>query len=292
MNAIAPKREPKPVEREPRGTKLPRGYFAALNGGFTYRVKDGDTWESVAQKFVVGVKELIFFNFMTDEPDEVNWYLRRHTGCNKASPSGNNWIFSSSARPGIIYIPPAEHDAVDGDDHEICVWIPNDVRKFLLRLNTIAQAMQGNKGARVKRLAQVILRAGYPACRGLWYYNDLAVMQYVSMHTGNAQRRDMTKTTRGAYPFDGDSGTHGPWKIFAISDLLDQFACDASDSAALKAKLEWIDAEMYKGWYQLSLIDAQTSQGGGNAYGELVGPFINHVRLLSKDKSHLYWAFG
>ena len=38
----------------------------------------------------------------TTDPAEVNWYLRRNTGCTKTN--GTNWAFSSSAKPGIIYL--------------------------------------------------------------------------------------------------------------------------------------------------------------------------------------------
>src|SRR5262249_54271529 len=80
--------------------------YGRANGGVEYRVKDGDKWESVAAQFGIDVRALINFNFKTNIPEEVNWYLRNHTGCNKPSPSGRNWSFSTSANPGIIYIPP------------------------------------------------------------------------------------------------------------------------------------------------------------------------------------------
>jgi hypothetical protein len=53
----------------------------------------------------MNVDDLIRFNFKTNNPDEVNWYLRRNVGCNVPTPDGFNWTFSSSASPGIIYLP-------------------------------------------------------------------------------------------------------------------------------------------------------------------------------------------
>src|SRR4030095_13495887 len=100
----------RPIERHPKVT-LPRGWHAMHNYGIPYKVKDKpkqEDWGTVARKFGVGVKELIWFNFLTTEPDEVTWYLNHHTGCTKVSQSGNNWMFSTDARPGIIFIPPAE----------------------------------------------------------------------------------------------------------------------------------------------------------------------------------------
>jgi len=64
-----------------------------------------DTWISVARQYNLDVKKLIWFNFRTENPDEVNWYLRRNVGSNVATPDGRNWMFSDSADPGIIYLP-------------------------------------------------------------------------------------------------------------------------------------------------------------------------------------------
>lgn len=73
--------------------------------GRQYRVKDGDDWYRVARRHKVDVRALIRHNFGTTHPPTVNWYLREYVGCNKATRDGNNWMFSSSARPGIVYIP-------------------------------------------------------------------------------------------------------------------------------------------------------------------------------------------
>ena len=82
----------------------------------TYKVKDGDTWESVARAFTMDVGYLIRHNFMTESPEEVNWYLKRLVGCKKVSPTGFNWAFSSDADPGRIFIP---IQRIDGDPEKI-----------------------------------------------------------------------------------------------------------------------------------------------------------------------------
>ncbi|MPZ56543.1 MAG: hypothetical protein GEU91_08620 [Rhizobiales bacterium] len=84
-----------------------------------YRVTDNDTkggWKEVALRNNVDVQKLIWFNFRTNNSDEVNWYLRRNTGCNLATDNRLNWMFSSSADPGIIYLP---IDKIDMDPHVI-----------------------------------------------------------------------------------------------------------------------------------------------------------------------------
>ena len=92
-----------PNEKTP-DNPLPVGWKPP--GGVECRVLDGDDWHSIAEAFNVGVRTLIWFNFHTLNPDEVNWYLRRNVGCNKMTVDQLNWVFSTSAEPGYIYIPP------------------------------------------------------------------------------------------------------------------------------------------------------------------------------------------
>ena len=68
-------------------------------------MKDGDTWESVARANGLGVSYLIEANFKTKNPAEINWYLHHYVGCKQATPDGKNWMFSSTAEPGLIRIP-------------------------------------------------------------------------------------------------------------------------------------------------------------------------------------------
>jgi hypothetical protein len=63
-----------------------------------------DTWESVAQQYSMDVRRLIYFNFKTNNPQQVNFYLRTYVGCNTPSPTRWNWTFRR-AMPGIIYLP-------------------------------------------------------------------------------------------------------------------------------------------------------------------------------------------
>ena len=82
----------------------------------THRVSDGEDWASVAAQYNVKVDDLIYFNFHTNVPEEVNWYFRRNTGCNVSNDGGLNWAFSSSADPGLIYIPPSEVIDMEPED--------------------------------------------------------------------------------------------------------------------------------------------------------------------------------
>lgn len=293
----------KPIEKRPTGVRIPAFWYAQQNYGIPYRPRDKpfqEDWGSVARKFGVGVKELIFFNFLTNDPDEVNWYLHHNVGCIKPSPSGNNWMFSNGANPGIIYIPPAEDRTISFEPEEQCLWIPDKIQQFLQRLRVIAQSMSGEKGKRINRLVSVVLRVGYPRCLDLWYYNDINISEYVDWKTSGAVLRNMTKATQGAFPFDGDSGLYaqtvdergrGMWRIHAVKDLFDEFACGTWDPATLQRRLEGIDELMYKGWYEMNLVGAKSGLGGGGAYAPEVEQFLRHVTLLTEDNNHLYSAF-
>jgi hypothetical protein len=96
MATVLPQNETEPKPR------VPPDYAKA---GFPYQVKDGESWKSIAAVHELDVKYLIRFNFKTNVPEEVNWYLRHYVGCDQTTPDQHNYIFSSSAKPGIIYVP-------------------------------------------------------------------------------------------------------------------------------------------------------------------------------------------
>lgn len=71
----------------------------------SYKVKDGDSLDSIAKAHGTTWQQLGKFNWGTDVPDEINKYLRARVGCTKKTKDGNNYIFTSNDDPGIIYIP-------------------------------------------------------------------------------------------------------------------------------------------------------------------------------------------
>lgn len=70
-----------------------------------YKVQDGDSWISLARRHNMDAWDLIYLNFQTHSPAEVNWYLKNYVGCKKTTRDRKNWMFSSDASPGIIYVP-------------------------------------------------------------------------------------------------------------------------------------------------------------------------------------------
>ena len=98
-----------PIERHPKklAPRIPpqpnESYRPGTNPN---RLED---WKTVAADFNVNVEYLLYYNFQTNDPDVVNWYLRNYVGCKK-SRDGLNWAFSADMNPGLIYIPTAVFD--------------------------------------------------------------------------------------------------------------------------------------------------------------------------------------
>ncbi|APR80222.1 Hypothetical protein A7982_05569 [Minicystis rosea] len=68
-----------------------------------YKVKTGDSLDSLAKKVGITGKDLAKFNWGTDDPKEINKHLRWDVGCTKKS--GSNYVFDDSDKPGLIYLP-------------------------------------------------------------------------------------------------------------------------------------------------------------------------------------------
>lgn len=108
-----------PIEKTPSPT-VSKNYVPPNSR--PYKVKDGDSWESVAESQGMPAWNLIRFNYpYAKETAEVNWYLRRYVGCVQATPDGKNWTFSSAATPGIIHLPTKR---VEMEDEEVISKLP------------------------------------------------------------------------------------------------------------------------------------------------------------------------
>jgi hypothetical protein len=90
----------------PKATQFPPA------SGEEYKVRSGESWNSIAGRFGLDVWKLIEFNFpvVNEAPSfdskcrQVNWLMRTHVGCKKSS-DGKNYSFDSSDWPGMIYVP-------------------------------------------------------------------------------------------------------------------------------------------------------------------------------------------
>ena len=252
----------------------------------SHKVADGEDWASVAAQYNVAVNDLIYFNFHTNVPEEVNWYLRRNVGCNVSNDGGLNWAFSSSATPGIIYIPPAA--VINMDPQDVAV----DTRTTMQRLQAIAKTIDGNPGIRIRKMMDIAAQVGSPGDEHLWYYNGLAVLHYIQFQTNNADRATMTQATNGQLPFDGSAGVnYGDWKITPFRDIIVLDATTPQQDSDLKTWLLSLDTQIYTSWQDMARVEASTSLGGASGYGPLVSAFFEHIHALGDVTYHLYYVY-
>jgi hypothetical protein len=283
-------------EREP-DSPLPVD-FVPEGAVATHRVSDGEDWASVAAQYNVNVDDLIYFNFNTNVPEEVNWYLRRNTGCNVSNDGGLNWAFSDSADPGLIYIPASK--VIDMETEEITAEKP-----VMQRIQEIANNLPGNTGNRIRRvLAIESLADPYQATPGppglqkdrLWYYNPGALSYYIKLNTTNDERQGMTNDTNGQFPFDGDIGpgfeqSYHEWRIYPFGDIVARDATNPQSDSSLEIWLEGTEDEIYKSWQEIANVESHFSLGGGSALGPLVDAFLIHVHDLAETPTHLYYIY-
>jgi hypothetical protein len=99
--AIGARREKMPIERQPINP-VSKGHVPSST---SHKIRDGESWDTLASAYNTTPHKLMYANFRTLVPAEINWYLRNYVGCQQQSADGRNWIFSSAARPGVIYVP-------------------------------------------------------------------------------------------------------------------------------------------------------------------------------------------
>ena len=90
--------------------------------GHKYKVRDGDSWASLAASRGISPWDLVRYNYPGLAVDvqfaasEVNWYLQQYVGCRRLTPNQRNYAFSSNAAPGEIWLPNAATVALPTPD--------------------------------------------------------------------------------------------------------------------------------------------------------------------------------
>ena len=161
---------------------------------------------------------------------------------------------------------------------------------MLDRLIAVAQTISGSGGGRLHKVMAIAAKKGSSGYKLLWYYNYEAAAHFVQFHTGQEERRKMTKATNGKLPFKGDSG-HGDWQIFPFEASLNNACRKGCPDKDLVTFLTWMDGQILYSINEMSRVQsAGDPAGGGSAFGPSVDEFIAHVGNLAKDSSHLYSA--
>jgi hypothetical protein len=74
----------------------------------------------------------------------------------------------------------------------------------------------GDRQKRLRDWIKLAQQVGYPGFLDLWYYNRVAVFEYVNWDTTEGRRKAMTTRTAGNLPFDGTTGgmNDAPWRNY------------------------------------------------------------------------------
>lgn len=162
----------------------------------------------------------------------------------------------------------------------------------LLNASLACQDVPGFPGKRICEMVNIAERLKYPANWNLWYYERLAVDDYVTWRTGNARRRDMTRATGGKVPFDGDAGyPHGNWRIYPFREAaINAFQQKDFDSrkAAVMQILVHAEDEMRRTFVDILKMFSIDSAA---LFGPLVEEFRKHLASLQDTPNSLYSVF-
>lgn len=70
-----------------------------------YRVRTGDTLESIAAAHGTTADRLAYFNWSSIDEAEINSHLHYDVGCTVTEEDGKTYVLDDSDTPGIIYVP-------------------------------------------------------------------------------------------------------------------------------------------------------------------------------------------
>ncbi len=187
---------------------------------------------------------------------------------------------------------------VDMDPDVIVVNTADAPRKVmatvLLHASLACQDLPGFSGKRICEMVNIAERVKYPKNWGLWYYERSLVDGYVNWRTGNARRREMTRTTGGRVPFDGDSGfpQHANWRIYPFREAAikcsKQMDFDNCKAIVLHTLVHAED-EMRRTFQD---IQKMFSSDSAAVFGPLVEEFRKHLVGLLNIPDSLYSVFS
>jgi len=163
------------------------------------------------------------------------------------------------------------------------------------------------------KLAQQI---GYPGFLDLWYYNRVAVFEYVNWDTTDGRRKAMTTRTAGKLPFDGTTGSMSrgvsfsaapdtPWRNYpfrnAIKKCVGQRNIDDCHGL-IGNELRFAESEIFQSIQEMNKQIKRVSVVAGldffsvsgapsDSLGPLAGMFYKDIRTRLLDPKSLYATY-
>jgi len=91
-----------------------------------HKVATDESLDSIAKDNGITWQQLAQFNWATSDPQDINICLHDLVGCLHTTKNRKNYIFTSSDRPGVVYVPIKSQDytLAAGASHKIEVTRP------------------------------------------------------------------------------------------------------------------------------------------------------------------------
>jgi hypothetical protein len=150
----------------------------------------------------------------------------------------------------------------------------------------------GEEFKRIRKMADIAERIGSRKAWDLWYYNYNPMRVYI-FHSTDSQKKEMTRATNGAIPFDGRCAyTTSHWRTYPFREMAQRHGLRkvVEMTNAVAKDLLAYDQRMLKGINKISADLSKIRLGGGSIY-KSAWPFVEHLQTLLNSPDHLYYAY-
>ncbi|CDI02849.1 hypothetical protein BN873_350105 [Candidatus Competibacter denitrificans Run_A_D11] len=150
----------------------------------------------------------------------------------------------------------------------------------------------GEEFNRILKMAGIAERLGSHKAWDLWYYNYNPMRVYIFNST-NSQKKEMTKATNGAMPFDGRCAyTSSHWRTYPFREMAQKHGLKdlVEMTNGVTKDVLMYDQRMLTGINKISADLSKIRSGGGTLY-KSAWPFVEHLQKLLESPDHLYYAY-
>src|SRR5262249_40434708 len=107
-----------PAVRAPWPPKRSNDKFFRYPKSYPVGKEKGENFLTICRKHSISGADLVFYNFLTRDPREINWYLGNYVGCPAPKPGQKYYEFFGAVRDemkntGVIFIPMFGEEAAD-----------------------------------------------------------------------------------------------------------------------------------------------------------------------------------
>jgi len=174
----------------------------------------------------------------------------------------------------------------------------------------------GDRATRLRDWIKLAEQIGYPGFLDLWYYNRVAVFEYVNWDTSEGRRKAMTATTGGNLPFDGTTGSMSgnvtfsappdtPWRNYPFRNAINKCRGQRSIDdchGLIGNELRFAEGEIFQSITEMAKQIKRVAAAGGTDFlsvsgstsdniSPLAGKFYKDIKTRLEDPSTLYATY-